>query len=168
MVKKTKNITSFVKTACFAYVGIKLGDQNQSWTPHTVCSVCVEDLRNWTRGKKKTLWFGMPMVWRQPVNHVDDCCFCMCALKGFHTKNMKGVTYPNLPSAIKPVPHGPDIPVPNPPKQPYTPEVESSATPDELSEDSEYGIDMHGTSESFARTELNDLVRDLNLPKDAV
>jgi hypothetical protein len=34
-------------------------------------------------------------------------------------------------------------------------------------EDSEYGTDTHGTPERFNQTELNDLVRDLNLPKDA-
>ena len=34
-------------------------------------------------------------------------------------------------------------------------------------EDSEYGTDTHGTPEPFTQTELNDLVRDVNLPKDA-
>jgi hypothetical protein len=60
--KQRQNITSFVKTACFAYFGIKLGDQDKPWSAHTVCCVCVEDLRNWTKGKKKALWFGIPMV----------------------------------------------------------------------------------------------------------
>jgi hypothetical protein len=91
----------------------------------------------------------------------------MCTLKGFNTKNKKEITYPNLPSAIRPVPHGPDIPVPNPPKQLHTLQAELSATPNESSEDSEYGTDKHGTPEPFTQTKLNDLVRDLNLPKDA-
>jgi hypothetical protein len=107
--KQRQNINPFVKTAYFAYFGIKLGDQDKPWAPHTVCSVCIEDLRNWTKGKKKALRFGIPMVWRQPINHIDDCYFCMCSLKGFNTKNKKEITYPNLPSAIRPVPHGPDI-----------------------------------------------------------
>jgi hypothetical protein len=124
VVRKTKNITSLVKTAYFAYFGIKLGDQDKLWSPHTVCSVSVEDLRNWTKGKRKALQFSIPMVWRQPINHVDDCYCCMCTLKGFNTKNKKEITYPNLPSAIRLVPHGPDIPVPNPPKQLHTLEAE--------------------------------------------
>jgi hypothetical protein len=107
------------------------------------------------------------MLLRQPINHVDDCYFYMCALKGFNTKNKKAITFPNLPSAIRPVPHGPDMPVPNPPKQLYTQEAESSATPNESSEDSEYGNDTHSKHEPFTQTELNGLVRDLNLPKDA-
>jgi hypothetical protein len=48
----------------------------------------------------------------------------MCKLKGFNTKNKKEITYPNLPSAIRPVPHGPDIAMPNPPKQLDTLEAE--------------------------------------------
>jgi hypothetical protein len=98
-------------------------------------------------GKKKVLRFGIPMVWRQPINHVDDFYFCMCTLKGFNTKSEKAITYSNLPSAIRPVPHGPDLPVPNPPKQLHTLEAESSATPNELSQASEYGTDTHSTTE---------------------
>jgi hypothetical protein len=30
-------------------------------------------------------------------------------------RRRKGITYPNLLSAIRPVPHGPDLPVPSPP-----------------------------------------------------
>jgi hypothetical protein len=132
-----------------------------------VCSVCVKDLRNWIKGKKKALQFGIPMLWHQLVNLVDNCYFCMCTLKGFNSKNKKGITYPNFPSAIRLVPHGPDLPVPDPPKRLHTLEPESGATPSELSRDPEYGTSTHGTPEPFTQTELNGLVRDLNLPKDA-
>lgn len=46
----------------YAYFGIKIGDQDKSWAPHKVCKICVEDFRNWTKGKKKALRFGIPMV----------------------------------------------------------------------------------------------------------
>ncbi|GFG35237.1 hypothetical protein Cfor_07299, partial [Coptotermes formosanus] len=85
----------------------------------------------------------------------------------FNTKNKKGITYPNLPSAIRPVSHGLDMPVPNPSKKLRTLEAESSATPSESSEESEYGTCTHGTPEPFTQTELSDLFRDLNVPKDA-
>jgi hypothetical protein len=103
------------------------------------------------------------------MNHVDDCYFCVYTLISFYTKNKKEITctYPNLPSAIRSVLHGRDIPVHNTPKQLHTLEVESSATPNESSEGSEYGTNTHGTPEPFTHTELNDLVSDLNLPKDA-
>jgi hypothetical protein len=101
--KQRENITSFVKTASFACFGIKLGDQDKLCVPHTVRNICVEDLRNCTKGKKKALPFGTPLVWRQPINRVDVCCFCVCTLKGFNTKNKKGITYPSFPSAIRTV-----------------------------------------------------------------
>jgi hypothetical protein len=144
-----------------------LSDQDKPWALQTLCSGCFENIRNWTKGKKKALWFGISMVWCQPINHVDICHFCVCTLKGFNTKDKKGITYPNLPSAIRPVPHGPDIPVPSHPKQLHTLEPESSATPNELSGDSEYDTDTLGIPEPFTQTELNDLVRDLNPPKGA-
>jgi hypothetical protein len=57
-------------------------------------------------------------------------------------------------------------PVPNPPTHLHTLEAESHATPSESSEDPEYGNDTHGTPEPFTQTGLNDLLRELNLPKD--
>jgi hypothetical protein len=43
--------------------------------------------------------------------------FALATCKGTITKkNMKEILYPNLPSAIHPVPHGPGIPVPVPPE----------------------------------------------------
>jgi hypothetical protein len=94
---------------------MKLGDQGKSWAPHKVCSVCVEELRQWSNGKKTSFGFGVPMTWREPRNHSDDCYFCSCNVKGYNKKKGKDIFYPNLPSAIRPVPHGPGIPVPVPP-----------------------------------------------------
>ncbi|KAJ4443359.1 hypothetical protein ANN_05027 [Periplaneta americana] len=37
-------------------------------------------------------------------------------LAGYIAKNKKDILFPNIPSAIRPVPHGPDIPVPLPPE----------------------------------------------------
>ncbi|GBN89308.1 hypothetical protein AVEN_99337-1 [Araneus ventricosus] len=34
---------------------------------------------------------------------------------GFNLKNKKQISYPNISSALRPVPHGPGIPVPSPP-----------------------------------------------------
>ena len=91
----------------------------------------------------------------------------MCKLKGFNTNSKKGITYPNLSCAIRPVPLGPDTPVPDPPKELDTLEAESGSTPKESKEHSQFGTDTYGTPEPFTQTELNDLVRDLNVPKDA-
>nr|CAH7755025.1 unnamed protein product [Callosobruchus chinensis] len=84
--------------------------------------------------------------------------------EGQNTKSLKYINYPNLPSAIRPVPHDADIPVPIPPK--VVQSVES-----EPSKDSEIDIFEPSASRShepqlFSQSELNDLVRDLGLPKD--
>jgi hypothetical protein len=80
--KQQRNITEFVKNVYYAYFGVKLGDQGKSWAPHKMCSVCVEELRQWSKGKKKSFRFGVPMIWREPRNHSDDCYFCSCNVQG--------------------------------------------------------------------------------------
>ncbi|KRY52804.1 hypothetical protein T03_6142 [Trichinella britovi] len=36
-------------------------------------------------------------------------------VRGYNAKNRKCMSYPNLPSAIRTVPQGPDVPIPSPP-----------------------------------------------------
>jgi hypothetical protein len=79
-------------------------------------SVCAEVLKQWSKGKKMYFRFGVPMIWREPRNHSDDCYFFSCNVQGYNSKKRKEMFYPNLPSAICPVPHGPGIPVPAPPE----------------------------------------------------
>ena len=72
VIKQQLNITDFVKKVYFAYFGLKLGDQDKVWAPHKVCKRCVEDLRNWFKGKKKAFRYAIPMIWREQKNHSDD------------------------------------------------------------------------------------------------
>ena len=84
--KQRTNISDFVKKAYHAYFGIKVGDQDQSWAPHLVCRSCVENLRQWTKGKRKSLSFGISMVWREQQSHLDDCYFCTVSISGSAVK----------------------------------------------------------------------------------
>ena len=59
--------------------------------------------------------FAVPMVWREPRNHADDCYFCLTNINGFNASSRKKIKYPNLRSAMRPVPHSDDLPVPTPP-----------------------------------------------------
>jgi hypothetical protein len=82
MIKKhQRNITGFIRKVYYAYFGVKLGDQDKSRAPHNVCYICVEDLRKWSKGKKKAFRFGVPMIWREPKNHNDFCYFCCCKVR---------------------------------------------------------------------------------------
>ena len=77
MAKYRFNVRDFTKRAYEAYFGMKLGDQDKSWTPHKVCKHCTEMLRFWTQGKVSWIRFGIHMVLRERKNHQDDCYFCM-------------------------------------------------------------------------------------------
>ncbi|ESO04112.1 hypothetical protein HELRODRAFT_173200 [Helobdella robusta] len=48
------------------------------------------------------------------MNGIKYDYFCIVNTKGFYNKNKKDLLYPNLPSALRPVPHENDIPVPIP------------------------------------------------------
>lgn len=165
---RRENITSFVKKAYLSYFGMKLGDQDKHFAPHTVCHTCVAGLRKWTQGKQKALPFGIPMVWREQGNHVDDCYFCMVKVGGHNKKSMKGIVYPNLKSAIRPIPHGPNIPVPEPPiaLESTSSSLSSSSSSTETSNHDYGSTPTKGQPKQFTQEELNDLVRDLGLSKE--
>ncbi|KAI6656053.1 hypothetical protein LOD99_1787 [Oopsacas minuta] len=55
--------------------------------------------------------FGIPMIWREPTNHFDDCYFWMVKSLGFNQKNKLRIQYPSLPSAIMPEQHSDEIPI---------------------------------------------------------
>lgn len=164
--KQQRNITDFVKKVYFAYFGVKLCDQDKSWAPHKVCSICVEELRQWFHGRKKSFRFGIPMIWREARNHSDDCYFCSCNVEGYNLKNRKEIFYPNLPSAIRPVPHGPDVPVPSVPDS-----LQNISLSDKSDEDIDFSDEEFTVPciepQQFSQPELNDLVRDLDLPKES-
>ena len=52
------------------------------------------------------------MVSRKGKDHIIDCYFCIINLKGINRKNKHHVQYPDVPSAIRLILHGPDRPVP--------------------------------------------------------
>ena len=115
--------------------------------------------------------FAVPIIWREPTNHVNYCYFCLTRSikKGFNRKKKSVIEYPNIPSAIRPVPYSYELPIPEPREidllssddakssekcslsKPCTPRNEEFGTTTEL----------HLINES----KLSDLVRDLDLPK---
>ncbi|KAI6647755.1 hypothetical protein LOD99_8596 [Oopsacas minuta] len=110
--EQTTTITGFVKKEYLGYFGVILGDQDKTWAPHTVFRSSVENLRQWTKGIRKSLSFGIPMIWREPQNHISDCYSCNANIYGINAKTISLIKYPILHSAIRPVPHSIDVPVP--------------------------------------------------------
>ncbi|CAI9623804.1 unnamed protein product [Staurois parvus] len=54
-----------------------MGDQDKSWAPHICCNSCGTALEQWLNGKKASMPFAVPMIWREPTDHVSNCYFCM-------------------------------------------------------------------------------------------
>ena len=100
LASQKRNITPFVRKAYLVYFQVKLRDQDKSWAPHKVYKTSVETLRSWTQVKKVQLQFGMPMIWREQKNHVDNCYFCLVNVMGHSRKNKHFIQYPNLDSAL--------------------------------------------------------------------
>ena len=97
-----------------------------------MCRNCVSSLRQWSIGNQKFLEFGVPMVWREPNEHGKVCYFCSCVVAGFNVKNKHKIQYSNLLCAIRPIIHGPGVPIPLPPRVLET--IEDSAIGEFLSD----------------------------------
>ena len=123
-----KKIYKTTKIAYFHYFGCKIGDEDKKWAPKKCCVTCTTNLRKWLYGKLKSLPFAVPMIWREQQNHVNDCYFCMTNVSGFTKKTKSNVIYPNVPSAIRPVPHCETLPIPVPPNS--FEEIDSSSSDD--------------------------------------
>lgn len=164
----TKNqrteITSIVKRNYYSYFGCKIGDQDKKWAPHQCCKTCSNRLGDWFRGKRICMPFAVPMIWREPQNHVTDCYFCMTKVQGFTGKNKENIMYPDVNSAMKPVPHSDELPKPIPPinQQLVSSSDDNSVGDDSLSDEIITSNEPH----RITYPELNDLVRDLNLSKE--
>jgi len=63
--------------------------------------------------------FALLMIWRKPTDHLTDCYFCIAPplQHGITKKKKRTVNYPKISSAIRPVPHTEDLPVPVPLQQ---------------------------------------------------
>ena len=178
MAKCRFNVRDFTKRAYEAYFGMKLGDQDKPWAPHKVCKHCTERLRFWTQGKVNSMRFGVPVVWREPKNHHDDCYFCIVNMSGWNQRKKKDWYYPDIESARRPIPHCAEVPVPA-----FTslPALTAADEMVEAMDDTDSGDSSISSSSSmggveyspsskpkpFSQGQLNDLIRDLGLSKES-
>ena len=142
---------------------MKMGDQDNSRAPHFCCGSCRTTLEGWMRGSRKCMPFAIPQIWREPINHHDDCYFCMVDIsKCKNKKDRKNIVYPSILSSIAPVNHGPELPIPQPPT---TPAISETSSEDD---DADFEVDTQSSSKDphfQNQNELNDLTRDLGLTK---
>ena len=107
------------------------------------------------------------MIWRDPKNHTDDCYFCAINLTGINKKKRKSLIYPNLPSALRPVAHCDEIPIPVFKELPDVPNENLDVSFEEQANLNDNGF-VPKSSEPilFNQEEFTDLIRDLNLSKE--
>ena len=113
------SIAPLIKKAYHLYFWCKLGDQDKKWAPHIVWKSCAICLGGWINSKGMAMPFVFPIVWREASNHISDCYFCLTppVASGMNRKKKQRIDYPNILFAIRPVPHGEDLPMPEPPKE---------------------------------------------------
>jgi hypothetical protein len=113
--------------------------------------------------------FAVPMIWREQKDHSSDCYFCMTNVAGFSKKNKSKIIYPDCESALKPVPHDAENTVPVPPAYCASESDSSSDVGDEddVAADACYEPESEqGKPHLLSQSDLDDLVRDLSLPKE--
>ena len=158
-------ITDFVKKTDRDYFEVKLGDQDKLLARHVSWKTCGE-LGDWRNGKRKSMSLTIPMFWRERKDHITDCYFCMINLKGINRKNKHIVQYPDVPSAIRLIPHGPDLPVPEPDgNMEYSSDSEHSDMT-VVARDDAYKPEKDDQPGPLTQAEHTDLIWDLTLSKE--
>ena len=116
------------------------------------------------------------MTCRERTDHTIDCYFCLDNTKGIGKKNRHKISYPSAPSAIRPTLHSDELSIPVfneflPSEDAGSDQEQETAdeTQEILSEsgDPSYETPQSLTPQQFNQPELNDLVRDLGLSKEA-
>ena len=141
---------------------------------HILCAIIAKKcFEAGQKEREKSLPFGIPMVWREPKDHSTDCYFYLVNIKGVGRKSRQNISYPSIPSTIRPVPHSDRFPPPV--FNGYVSSDEASENEREEFMECEYKETDTKSEDSssetklayhqFNQSELNDLVRDLDLSK---
>ena len=100
-------------------------------------------------------------MWRKPKDHLTDSYFYKVDITGYSTKNKHKIVYPNLNSAMWPVPHTESLTIAFPlhndiEVSDYDPDCPSSAAEENYVPD-----DKDFEPHKFSLAELNDFVIDV-------
>ena len=87
-------------------------DQDKQWAPHQICISCSSGLQNWLNKQTSAMLFAVPIIWKEPKEHIQDCYFCLVNVKGFNRKCRIKISYANLDLLRRPVPHDASMPAP--------------------------------------------------------
>lgn len=159
--KSGKIITDALKHAYLHYFGFPISDTDKPWVPKLFCNACRTKLYKWSLGENVYFSFSLPMLWREPKNHVDDCYFCLMNVVGINARKLAQYKYHDVSSVSKPVPRTSSDPLPVCPGA--SENAQKSSTPSPPTSDSSDFV-MEG-NHLISQSELSDLIRDLHLSK---
>lgn len=96
------------------YFGFAVGHQDKTWVPHVCCHSCYTKLINWRKGLySKGMPFAVPVRWREPKCHFNDCYFCAVDFNGQTASQSQSWMHKQWPRSVsKPLLHSDDYPVP--------------------------------------------------------
>jgi len=158
---------------CFS---IEITNQDVNWAPHIVCGACYMMLMRWGKtGKSERLRFTKPMVWSAPSCR-ENCYFCMTNIIGFTSTTKANISYANVSSVVKPekiavvdktmVTEPMDVDHSCEKEEMQVDELSEEESENDNEDDKYLPAAEKNAPQTFSQEELNDLIRDLGLPKD--
>lgn len=135
-----------------------------------ICSTCHLGLNRWIKGEGH-LRFGRPMLWRDPVDHQNNCYICITKVYGHSRKTGHSIAYANVDSVSKPIDHSESLPIPPLNNIPGDINLDDSMDVDHDSDEDDNNnknpLYLPDTEEPhmLSQGDLDDLFRDLNLSK---
>lgn len=118
---------------------------------HTMyVKTCVENIQ-WTNGIRKRLTFGIPMVYHERKNYVNDCYRHLTDVSSYSKRMRQKISYTNLDWVFRSVPHSDDI---------YQVDVNY-----EHDNDTDF-VETSTKERENTQEKLNNLVRDLEISKE--
>jgi len=74
----------------YSYFGCHVADAGNIWVRQLRWITCYVILIKCMKGKTNSMPPAVPMIWRVPVSHLEDCCFCLKKSSGIRRKaNLK-------------------------------------------------------------------------------
>ena len=114
--------------------------------------------------KQEAFYFWSSHGMAEPQNHLTNCYFCAVKTAELTSRTRSSTKYPNLPSAIQPVPQCDELPIPVFHGFYHSEtESESMSSSEESDRCEEVVVSSHNDElQLFTQAEMNDLVHDLD------